>query len=222
MARYTATAQPASWLLLAVSILLLPSCQSDGNFTIFGYTTAPNYNCSIHTVYVPIFKNTTMYRNLEFQLTQAVVREIEAKTPYKVISDRCRADTELTGKIISFNKGILNITPFNEAREAQTTMGVEIVWRDLRTGEILSKPRPPGANTAVPGMPAPIMPGEPGVAPIPIPTPPPVAPPGSEGPPVLVQSIGDYIPEIGQTLATAQQQNVDRLAIQIVSMMEKP
>jgi len=53
---------------------------------------------------------------------------------------------------------------------------------------------------------------------VPPPGAPPVPPPP---PPVLVQSIGGFIPELGQSLSTAQQQNVDRLAIQIVSMMEK-
>jgi len=206
---------------VALGALMLPACQSDGNLCILGYTTAPNYNTCVHTVYVPIFKNTTFYRGLEFELTQAVVREIEAKTPYKVISDRARADTELSGTIISYNKALLNITPDNEVREAQTTMGVQVVWKDLRTGEILSKPRPPGPNTAVPGQPVPLLPGEAAVAPIPIPVPP-VPAPNATAPPVLVQSLGDFIPEIGSSLATARQQNVDRLAIQIVSMMEKP
>jgi hypothetical protein len=209
-------------VVLAAVALLLPSCQSDGNLCIFGYTTAPNYNTHIHTVYVPIFKNTTLYRDLEFQLTQAVVREIEAKTPYKVVSNRSEADTELTGKIVSFNKALLNVTPLNEVREAQTALGVEVVWRDLRTGEILSKPRPAQANTAIPAQIAPLLPGQGTMAPIPIPVPPPVVASNADAAPVLIQSLGDFIPEIGQTLATAQQQNVDRLAIQIVSMMEKP
>jgi hypothetical protein len=39
---------------------------------------------------------------------------------------------------------------------------------------------------------------------------------------VLVTSTGNFIPELGQSLATAQQQAVDRLAVQITSMMEKP
>ena len=37
----------------------MPACQSGGNFRMLGYSTAPNYDCNIHTVYVPIFKNTT-------------------------------------------------------------------------------------------------------------------------------------------------------------------
>jgi hypothetical protein len=190
--------------LTALSALLLSSCEGGGNFTVLGYTTKPNYDLSIHTVYVPIFKNLTLWRGLEFELTRAVVREIEAKTPYKVVSDPDAADTELTGTIISFNKNILNRNQLNEVREAETTLGVEVVWRDRRSGEILSRPRRgPGAPPALP----------------------PDAPPGTKPPPpppVLVQSVGGFIPELGGSITTAQQQNVNRLAVQIVSMMEVP
>ena len=37
-------------------------------------------------------------QGLEFDLTRAVVREIEAKTPYKVVGADADADTELTGE----------------------------------------------------------------------------------------------------------------------------
>jgi hypothetical protein len=205
--------------------LALPACEPGYNFTIFGYTTQPNYNCNIHTVYVPIFKNRTFYKGLEFDLTRAVIREIEAKTPYKVISDCAGADTQLTGTIISFNKDILNRNQLNEVREAQTTLGVEVEWKDLRSGEVLSQPKRQGVLPAAPSLPSPTA--TPGGVPVPLgaagtaPPPPgaPVVPPPP--PPVLVQSIAGFIPELGQSLSTAQQQNIDRLAIQIVSMMEK-
>ncbi|HEV3083340.1 MAG TPA: LPS assembly lipoprotein LptE [Gemmataceae bacterium] len=191
-------------LMGCCAALLLPSCAWDGNFTILGYTTKPNYDTSIHTVRVPIFKNQTFYRGLEFELTQAVVREIDAKTPYKVVSASCDADTELTGNIVQFTKIILNRNQLNEVREAETIMGVEIVWRNLRTGEILSLPKKgPGAP---PPVPADLPPGVPPLKP----------------PPVLVQSVGHFIPEVGGSITTAQKENVDRLAVQVVSMMEVP
>src|SRR5262249_53873071 len=178
------------------------ACSRDGQFCIVGYTTQPNYDTSIRTVRVPIFQNVTYWRGLEFDLTRAVVREIELKTPFKVVSDG-PADTELLGKILGYTKGILNYNQNGEVRDVETTLGVELVWRDLRPGhfgEILSQPKP-----GKPGQP-----------------PPPPPPPGAKPPVVLVQSIGGFIPEIGQSLTTAQKQNVDRLAVQIVSMMEKP
>jgi Lipopolysaccharide-assembly len=186
---------------LLAGILLLPACGSDGQFCILGYTTRPNYNSNIRTVRVPIFKNLTFRRGLEFELTRAVVREIEAKTPYKVVSGD-DADTELSGTILTLTKSVINRTQLNEVREAETVLGVEVVWKDLRTGEILSQPPPP------PGAP-----------------PPPPPPPGQPPPPpkpVLIQSTASFIPELGESITTAQKRNVDRLAVQIVSMMETP
>lgn len=186
-------------MLLAALALVLPSCAWDGQFCILGYTTRPNYDPGIRTIRVPIFKNNTFIRGLEFDLTRAVIREIGARTPFQVVSADCPADTELTGTIITLTKAVINRNQLNEIREAQTILGVEIVWRDLRTGEILSQPR------AKPN------PDDP-------------APPPPEGPPkpLLIQSLGGYIPELGGSTTTSLQQNVDRMAVQIVSKMEMP
>lgn len=207
--------------LLAVA-LLLPACEGGGHFTVLGYTTRPNYDTNIHTVYVPIFKNKTLYRGLEFDLTRAVVREIESKTPFKVESDCNKADTELLGTVVTLTKNILNLNQLNEVREAETVLGVEVIWRDRRTGEILSKPRAPGEITPIaPSLPViGSLPGTPPETPVATPIPP--LPPGAQAAPVLVQSIGGFIPELGQSTTTAFQENVNRLATHIVSLMEKP
>lgn len=204
---------------LLCSVAVLPGCGWDGHFTLLGYTTRPNYDPSIRTMYVPIFKNLTFRRGLEFDLTRAVVKELELKG-FKVISDPTRADSQLDGTIIRLNKNILNRNQVNEVREAETILAVEIVWRDLRTGDILSQPRrgpgppfptpdPLAPQLGNPVEPAPIVEVPPG-----LPAPPPI--------PVLVQSVGGFIPEVGGSLTTAERQNVHRLAVQIVSMMESP
>ena len=195
--------------LPAAAALLLSSCAWDGHFTLLGYTTRPNYDTSIHTIHVPIFKNTTFRRGLEFELTRAVIREIEAKTPYKVVAEGCPADTELTGTIVGYTKTVITRNQLNEVREAETLMTVEVIWRDLRTGEVISRPRPNNPWPPVPQL-----------------SPPPAsAPPGQPQPPprpMLVTSTGRLIPEWGESLASAEKMNVDRLAVQIVSMMETP
>jgi hypothetical protein len=187
--------------LMAVVALVLPACNWDGHLNFFGYTTQPTYDTGIRTVYVPIFENKTFQdttrRQLEQALTKAVIREIEAKTPYKVASSPDRADSELIGKIVSVTKSIINSNQINEVREAQTIVNVEIIWRDLRPGhlgEILSAKRQGGTQN-----------------------PDPTAPP----PPVVVSSIGTFVSEVGGSMSTSFQQNVDKLAVQIVSMMEK-
>jgi hypothetical protein len=183
---------------VAAVAVLLPSCAWDGQLCILGYTTRPNYDPGIRTIRVPIFKNNTYIRGLEFDLTRAVIREIGARTPFQVVSAECPADTELTGTITVLNKIAVNRTQLNEIREGQTTLGVEIIWRDLRSGEVLSQPR----AKSDPDNPSP--------------------PPEGLPKPLLIQSLGDYIPELGGSTTTALQQNVNRLATQIVSKMEIP
>src|SRR5207249_5617323 len=110
-----------------------------------------------HTVYVPIFKNYTFRRGLEFDLTREVCKQIEQKTPYKVVGSCDGADTELVGTITMANKNVITRNQLNEIREGETLLAVELVWRDLKTGEILSQPRRgPGAppiNLQIPGQP---------------------------------------------------------------------
>jgi len=212
-------------VILMLLAAALPGCESGGHFTFLGYTSKPNYDTCIKNVYVPIFQSNIMLeetrRQMPFDLTRAVVKEIEAKTPYKVVSNRCDADTELTGTIMSLNKNLLIRNQLNEIREGETTLVVGIVWRDVRSGEVLSRPRKGQTCLPTPGIPAldiPEINGQPG-------TPPPTLPDGKINPaaaPVLVTGLGDYIPELGQSTTTAYQQSIHKVAIEIVSLMEKP
>jgi len=198
-------------------------CQGERGFTILGYQFGADklYDTSIHTVYVPLFHNrafqTTPDRGMEVEITKAVIRDIEAKTPYKVVSDPEKADTELLGYLVSIEKFILNRNQQNTTREADITIHVEVVWRDLRDGRILSNPRPPGLL-----IPTPVVPGMeiPQFDPT-LPVPPPVSVVQQPLPVTLIAS-GRLLPELGETNATASQMAVNKIAIQIVSMMEKP
>jgi hypothetical protein len=195
------------YCLVAVGTFLLPACSWDGHLRFFGYTTEPLHDPTIHSVRVPIFENLTYRRGLEFDLQQAIVREIEWKCPnWKVVQEACNADTELTGKIVSRTKAVTVVGNLGEIRQGETTMTVEVIWRDLRPGkggDILSQP--PAVKRTDP-MPEPPPPG----------SPPPVAKP------VIIQTIATFIPEVGQSLTSGEQEEINRLARQIVDMMEKP
>lgn len=214
---------------LATLALILPACASDGQLCILGYTTKPNYNTDIKTVSVPIFKNRTYYRGTEFDLTKEIIRKIEQQTPYKVVSPDQDPDTELSGEIVQIDKLVLLRNQNNTIREVRTTMLVKLVWRDLRTGEILSSPRVgPTAPPINQQINAPRI-----LEPLPIPgsdaqAVPPlaggVAPDASLDPRIpmiAIQSFGTYIPELGESLTTSLQENVKRMAVQITSMMEE-
>ncbi len=205
-------------------VALLPACTDGRNFTVLGYTTKPNYNTDYKTVHVPIFKNRTFEKRLEFDLTTEVVRQIELKTPYRVVPCWKDADTELSGTIAGATKSILNRNQLNEIREAETTLVVELVWRDLKTGEILSRPKKADAatplNVQIPGLLA--ITGNPDdLAMFAPPPPPPGEAPLASGV-VVARSMAHFIPELGESITTSHQKNVQRLATQIVSLMECP
>ena len=119
---------------LTVMSLGLAGCASDGHLNLFGYTTAPMYDDCIRTVYVPIFENVSFRRGLEFDLTRAVIREIEAKTPYKVVNCRENADTELLGKLVNRRKTLVNMNQLGEVRESEVNLTVALQWRDCGRG----------------------------------------------------------------------------------------
>jgi hypothetical protein len=201
-----------AFLAAAGSLVLgAAGCASDGHFELFGYTTRPNYDTTIHTVYLPTFGNHIFQsgpmRGMEFDLTRAVQRELESKTPFKVVSYREGADTELIGNVVGFNKNLINRTQFNEVREAELTLTVDVVWRDLRNKDVLSQPGPYGNQPP----PQPFDPSNP----LPVPAPP-------QARPVVVTAVGRMIPELGESTATGIQMAINQAAVQIVSMMEKP
>jgi Lipopolysaccharide-assembly len=204
--------------LIAIALLTLatPACMRDGRVDFLGYTIGSLHDTRYRTIYVPIFENKAFQsgplRGLEYRLTEAVQKEIERSTPYKVVSNRDRADTELLGAIVATPKHILNRNQLNEIREGQMDIKVELVWRDLHTNEILSKPSPTeGMNTEPePERPAPSGPlVKPGL------------PPPSCGKTVVLAS-GHFVPELGESQTTALAKGCKRLAVQIVSLMEKP
>lgn len=188
-------------LLVGFTLLLLcvPACQN-GHISVLGYSTEPVYDPNIRTVYVPIAGNVSFRRGIEFEMTRAIVREIETSSPLKVVSCREEADTELLCKIVNWRKGVININQLNEVREAEVGVAVEIVWRDLRPGaigDVLSLPKAKNAGFGLPPL-----------------TPPPAPLP------LLVQPTGTFIPELGGSATTADKQMIDNLARGIVFKME--
>lgn len=121
----------AAWVLMASACLAMHGC---------GYSTKPLYNRAYRTISVPIFANKTFRREWEFRLTEALGKAIEARTPYKLVSQD-RADTVLSGEIVDLSEDVLTrrygtLLP----RESQLTVAVNFVWKD-RNGRLLAERR---------------------------------------------------------------------------------
>jgi hypothetical protein len=207
----------------ALTPLVTVGCRG-GMPTIFGYQLGGQalYDSNISTIYVPVFKNrtfqTTPYRGFEVDITQAVIDQIGAVTPYHVVSNPDNADTELIGVLAAMGKQLYNRTQQNMVREGELQVRVDVVWRDLRNGKILSAPRKvrpsTGVVTPAPGD-APPIPFDPNTF-----IPPPADFP-QDAVPTQVFGQGRYLPELGESNASAMARVQNRIATQIVSMMEK-
>lgn len=207
--------------LAAVAPLAAVGCRNGYKFLGYDVGAGALYDPNIRTVFVPIFGNiafqTTPYRGFEVDVTQALVREIGKTTSFRVTSNCEGAHTELLGNVVLIQKQILNRNQQNQVREAEVIVGVDVVWRDLRDGTILSNPRPRPA----PGRPGPRLPDD---QPIPfdpnLPPPPDLREPEIPFPQRITET-GRILPELGETNASAATSVHKKLAVQIVSMMER-
>lgn len=159
------------------TVMLLSGC---------GYRAGNVYGPEVRTVDVPIFQNDTFRRGIEYQVTEAVHREIQTHTPFRLAKGR-DADTRLTGRIVEVRKNVLGETRQDDPRELQLSLMVRVTWEDLRTGQVLGQQEVPLQPQSIPTI------GQ-----------------------------AEFAPEVGQSLATATQDATERLARQIVHMMESP
>ncbi len=140
----------------------------------------------IETVYVPVFDSSSFRPALGEELTEAVVKEIERRSHYKVVASPS-ADTILTGKITSDSKHLLFQSMQGDPREMEVGLQVQVSWVDQRGSPIREIPAVPVPSAAV-----------------------------------NVSAASSVVPEVGQSIATSHQRAIQRLAEQIVSLMEKP
>ena len=116
-------------LIFAVILLsLVPGC---------GYTHREMFPQEFQSISVPIFENKTFYQGYEFDVTEAVCKEIELRTPYKVTSLE-GADTQLKGSIVSVNQVLLSTTSeANLPQELEYRIFIDFEWKNLRTGKVI-------------------------------------------------------------------------------------
>ncbi len=96
------------------------------------------YRPDVQTVYVPVFQSESFRRYLGERLTEAVVKQIEQRTPYKVVSG-VNADSVLQGRIVEESKYAITENANDESRDIELETIVEVTWRG-RNGVVLFGP----------------------------------------------------------------------------------
>jgi Lipopolysaccharide-assembly len=163
---------------LLAAVVILPGCAAYqlGNGTL--------YNPNIRTVYIPIIRNDTFRPMVGVQLTEALVKAVELRTPYKVVGDPS-ADSTLTCRVISESKQVITENRTDDPRALDAILNIELTWLDRR-GNLLMENR--------------------------------FVPPGQFA--FLFTQSSHFVPESGQSISTALQHDIERLAELIVQQME--
>lgn len=144
------------------------------------------YAPDVDTVYVPMIESDSFRRDLGERLTEAVIKEIELRTPFKVVGNP-DADSILSARVVSDTKRIVVENQNDDPRALEMGMVVEVTWLNRRRQPL----RLPSSVALPPEL-------------------------------VTMSQTSTLVPEVGQSVATAQQQAIERLAQQIVAAMEEP
>jgi hypothetical protein len=166
--------------ILALGIIAASGCAA------YRFGSESLYPADIQTVYVPMFQSDSYRRDLAERITEAVCKEIEKRTNYKVVNTP-NADSVLSGRLLNEVKRIIVESPTDEPRDTQVEFYIEVTWLD-RQGALLAQSQ----KVPLPGTTA------------------------------NINQTADLVPEVGQSVATAQQEVIARLANQVVNMMEAP
>lgn len=161
-----------------VWLIVTPGCAG------YQFGTRTLYNPEIRTINVPMVRNDTFRHELSQILTEAIVKAIELRTPYKVVANP-NADSTLTCRLTNQTKRTIAQARTDEPRAAETRISLELSWTDRFGNQLLNNRPIPLGELAF----------------------------------YFVQGV-DFVPEGGQSMATAQLKAAERLADDIVSEME--
>lgn len=109
-----------------------------GCIKLSGYSNESLFPQDVKTVCVEMFDNQSFRRGLEYQLTDALAKRIEADTPYKIVSNKDRADTIISGQITSIGESVITIErETGGVLEKETLVHAVVNWKNLKTGQLL-------------------------------------------------------------------------------------
>jgi hypothetical protein len=125
-----------------------------GNNTLY----APN----VRTIYVPMVQSdsfrTTPAVDIGERLTEAICKEIEKRTPFKIVGNEDGADSVLTARIVADTKRMVVESPTDQSRNVELNYQALVTWADRGGTVIASGEVPMPAATVDVGQSAALVP----------------------------------------------------------------
>jgi hypothetical protein len=114
-----------------------------------GYSNESLFPQEVNTVCLKMFDNRTFRRGVEFELSDALAKRIEAQTPYKIVSSEDRADTVMDGQIVTITESALSLErELGSVLEKEVELCAVVNWKNLKTGELLIANRQVSASAS--------------------------------------------------------------------------
>lgn len=121
--------------LLMLGSFLLAGWPVFSGCAAYRFGPSSMFRPGIRTVHVPIVRNDTFRHDLGIRLSEALVSEIESRTPYKVTGDP-NADSTLVCRVVGEYKRVLTETGTDDPRALDAAVSVQATWTS-RSGELL-------------------------------------------------------------------------------------
>ena len=101
-----------------------------------GYHSSLRAN-DVTNVAIPIFNNSTTWRELEFELTNLVHREVKARTPFRLVSRPEEADIVVVGEILDYYKPAIVEDTQDQVVVAASKITIRVSIKDQKTGAVI-------------------------------------------------------------------------------------
>lgn len=119
--------------MIVLGLLLATASLSGG----CGYSSSGLYRGGVRTVYVEMFQSKEFRRGIEFQLTEALRKQIDRSTPYRN-APKEKADTIISGEVLEWRESTMGRSFETDLpRETAATLTIRYRWQDMRTGKLL-------------------------------------------------------------------------------------
>ncbi|MBX3386239.1 MAG: LptE family protein [Phycisphaeraceae bacterium] len=136
--RFSATRSPIvmTWTAMVFGLIVaaVGGCSADPTK---GYSFESSFDRSVTAVHVPMFQNDTFAKGVEFEVTDAVVKEIQRTTPWRVTSEGA-ADAVLEGRVTRATlRRLSQQRDSGVVQEQAVNVTVDFTLRDVRTGKTI-------------------------------------------------------------------------------------
>ena len=128
--------------VFSCALCVLASAFLGGCGASTGYSNASVFATDVNSVYLEMFDNRSFRRGIEFTLTDALTKRIEVDTPYKIVSNRDRADSVMSGQIVAAGESILTIErDLGQALEKEAVLTAVVTWKNMKNGKLMINSR---------------------------------------------------------------------------------